>query len=140
MVCCIDEGRIGERHIITMQARQSEGGFATAKAVLNAETRKAGKGFNSKEYSSGSMFPDAEAAFSGRPQRGGARPVASGLRRNQAPAATGPRGAFVPPFVKKAMAAQSEEQEEGPLSSKTLRMLAGRRLQSSLFNSLSFSS
>lgn len=117
---------MGGQQLHAMQARPSEGGFATAKAVLAAEARKAGKGFNSREYSSGSMFPDAEAAFSGRAQRGGARPVASGLRRNQASAATGPRGAFVPPFVKKAMAAQGEEQDEGPLSSKTLGMLAGK--------------
>lgn len=109
-----------------MQARQSSGGFSTAKAVLAAEARKAGKsGFNAREYSSGSMFPDADAAFSGRPARGGSRPVASGLRKNQAPQATGPRGAFVPPFVKKEMAAQNGGQEEGPLSSKTLEALAG---------------
>ena len=108
-----------------MQARQSEGGFSTAKAMLAAEARRQGKGFNAREYSSGSMFPDAEAAFSGRPQRGVQRPLTSGLRKPQPPAATGPRGAFVPPFVKKAMAAQNGEQEEGPLSSKTLEMLAG---------------
>lgn len=94
--------------------------------MLAAEARRQGKGFNAREYSSGSMFPDAEAAYTGQPQRGGAqRPLTSGLRKAQPPAATGPRGAFVPPFVKKAMAAQNGEQEEGPLSSKTLEMLAG---------------
>lgn len=108
-----------------MQARQSAGGFSTAKAVLAAEAQRGGKaGFNAREYSSGSMFPDAAAAFPNGRGRG-ARPVASGLRKNQAPKETGPRGAFVPPFVKKAMAVQNGETEEGPLSSKTLDALAG---------------
>ena len=31
----------------------------------------------------------------------------------------------MPPFVKKALAAQRDEAEEGPLSAKTLEMLAG---------------
>ena len=39
--------------------------------------------------------------------------------------AGGPRGAFIPPFVKKAMGGPGGEPEEGPLSSKTLEMLAG---------------
>ena len=93
--------------------------------MLASEARRQGKGFNAREYSSGSMFPDAETAYSGRPQKGAQRPLTSGLRKPQPPAVTGPRGAFVPPFVKKAMAAQNGEQEEGPLSSKTLEMLAG---------------
>ena len=94
---------------------------------MAAEARKAGKaGFNAKEYSSGSMFPDADSAFSGKPQRGGARPVASGLRKTQPAAAGGPRGAFVPPFAKKAMAAGDGAQEDGPPRSKSLEALAGR--------------
>lgn len=94
--------------------------------MLAVEARKTGKGFNAREYSSGSMFPDAEAAFSGSRGRGNGRPVASGLRKGQAQqAGGGPRGAFVPPFVKKAMAAQNGEQEDGPLSVKNLEALAG---------------
>lgn len=126
-ICSSSE--VGEQEYIfrcSLQARQPEkGGFSTAKAVLAAEARKAGKGFNPREFSSGSMFPEADAACSGQPQRGGPRGVASGLRKSQVPTANGPRGAFVPPFVKKAMAAQSGEQEEGPISGKTMDMLAG---------------
>ena len=39
--------------------------------------------------------------------------------------AGGPRGAFIPPFVKKAVGGPGGEPEEGPLSRKTLEMLAG---------------
>ena len=48
----------------------------------------------------------------------------SGLRRTQPPQA-GARGAFVPPFVKKAMQDPKEEQATGPLSAKTLELLGG---------------
>lgn len=35
------------------------------------------------------------------------------------------RGAFVPPFVKKAMDGPGDNEAEGPLSARTLQMLAG---------------
>ena len=57
-------------------------------------------------------------------QHGMKRHVTSGLRRTQ-PVQTGPRGAFVPPFVKKAMEGPKDEQAQGALSAKTLEMLGG---------------
>jgi len=65
---------LSHSYCVLCQARHAEGagGFSTARTILAAEVHKAGgKGFNSKEYSSGSMFPDSQAAFTGRPQRGG---------------------------------------------------------------------
>lgn len=79
--------------------------------------RKGGKaGFDARNYSSGSMFPEGQGCFTSRPHT-------SGLRKPPAAPAAG--GAFVPPFVKKALAAQNEEPQQGPLSPKTLEMLAG---------------
>ena len=83
------------------------GGFKTARTVLAADLRKKGQGFNAKEYTSGSMFPDSQSVFNGGRHGGarggassgamggvssGARPVLSGLRK---PPGAQPQGTFV---------------------------------------------
>ena len=51
--------------------------------ALVSEARKAGgKGFNARDYSSGSMFPDSQSALS-------SRPYVSCLRKSRAPTAGG---------------------------------------------------
>ena len=43
------------------------------------------------------------------------------------------RGAFVPPFVAKAMGGPAEGDADGPLSAKTLQLLAGDRAETCHF-------
>ncbi|KAK9817994.1 hypothetical protein WJX72_005483 [[Myrmecia] bisecta] len=108
--------------------------FRTARSVLAADMRKkgrgGGRGYNPREYSSGSMFAGAPASSNVAPRAGLARPagrLGPPSKRGGGGQGAGVRGGFVPPFVKKAAnaAGGGGEDEEGVFSAKTLQMLAG---------------